>query len=155
MKTKTITLTDKQFLSILKTVYLGNWLANAYSIDTFKKDYESAEDFIFCQAPKFGFKKFVDHKKSDGQKYYPTRSFEEDTDVQKVIQEYDEETFWEELAERLGLRDFIKKYSKSQIKKMTRDEYFQKFTDCVDYYNLEFERYGIDRFIISPKSNKK
>jgi len=33
----TIILTEKQFFALLKTVYLGNWMANAYSIENLKK----------------------------------------------------------------------------------------------------------------------
>ncbi|MCL4352908.1 hypothetical protein M1615_00335 [Patescibacteria group bacterium] len=142
---QTITLTRAQFKALLKAVYLGNWMANAYSTDKFKKDYERAEDLIFSHCPKFGFRKYMDHEQSDGNRYYPTSYFEEETDVHKVHEEYDENTFWDELAERLGERDFFEQYSKEEIKKMSREEYFKRMTECVDYYHEEFEKLGLDR----------
>lgn len=43
-KKQIISFTKKQFLSLLKVVYLGNWMANAYRTNDLKKDYESIED---------------------------------------------------------------------------------------------------------------
>jgi len=127
---ESIELTKKQFSSLLKAVYLGNWMINAHRTgskdDPRIKEYESISDFIFSQAPKFGFKRYMDHEPSDGERYFPTRYFEEETDVHKFHEEYDNDTFWDELTHRLGERDLIEKYSKEEIKKMKREEWFDK-----------------------------
>lgn len=143
-----ITLSRKQFLALLKAVYLGNWMANAYRTENFKKDYESIENYIFSLAPQFGFDRYMDHEESDGDTYYPTSYFEEETDVHKVHEEYDEETMWDELAEHLGQRDFLKKYSKEEINNMTREEYFIKISECIDFYHEEFAKFGLGRIRI-------
>lgn len=146
---QTITLTRTQFKGLLKTVYLGNWVANAYRDgspeDPNIQEYEKIEDYIFSLAPQFGLEKYMDHEKSDGDRYYPTNFFEESTDVHKLHEEYDEETFWDELAERLGERDFFGKYSKDEVEKMNREEYFEKISECIDFYNVEFSKSGLDK----------
>lgn len=68
------------------------------------------EDYIFSYAHDFGLDELVDHEEKDGDKYYPTRTFEEETDVQDLIEEYDNETFWEEIIERFSDRDFMQKF---------------------------------------------
>ena len=45
----------------------------------------------------YGFDRYVDHKEKDGDHYYPTSYFENETDVMKLIENYDEESFWDEL----------------------------------------------------------
>lgn len=140
-----ITLTNKQFKALLKAVYLGNCMANAYRTDDMQKDYEGIEDYIFSLAPQFGLEKYVDHEDSDGDRYYPTNSFEQTTDVRKLHEAYDEETLWDELADRLGERDFASKYSAEEIKKMSREEWLTKLDACIDLYNEEFEKFGLER----------
>lgn len=147
--TQPIEFTKKQFLSLLKAVYLGNWMVNAYRTgskdDPHIQEYESISDFIFSQVPKFGFKRYMDHEPTDGERYFPTRYFEEETDVHKFHEEYDEETFWDQLAMRLGTIDFFEKYSKEEIKKMTREEWFTKFYECVDAVNEKLEESGLEK----------
>ena len=146
-----IAFTKKQFKALLKAVFLGNWMANAYRVDDIKKDYENIEDYIFSLAPQFGFDKYMNHEDSDGDKYYPTSSFEETTDVHMLHEAYDEENFWDELADRLGERDFFERYSADEIQKMSREEYFDILSDCVDAYHEEFEKFGLERIRVSGK----
>ncbi|MBU2592256.1 hypothetical protein KKD61_02250 [Patescibacteria group bacterium] len=141
--------TKKQFLSLMKAVYLGNWMANAWRIKGRVKDYERIEDYIFSLAPRFGLDRCMDHEESDGDRYYPTSYFEEETDVDRRHEEYDEDTFWDELAERLGERDFFEKYSIEEIKKMPREERFTKHCECVDLVNKEIEKRGLKRMRIT------
>ncbi|SRR5258706_16415908 len=143
--TQSILFTRKQFKALLKAVYLGNWMANAHRAEDKKVDYESIEDYIFSLAPQFGFDKYMDHERSDGDKYYPTSFFEETTDVDKLHDEYDDETFWDELAERLGERDFYEDYSEDEIKKMTEEEWFTKLQEHIHKYHKEFEKSGLER----------
>ena len=72
---QTVEFTKEQFFSLMKAVYLGNWMANAARMDTknFKKDYEQILDYIFSLAPKFGLEKYMDHDSSDGERYFPSR----------------------------------------------------------------------------------
>lgn len=148
---ETIELTSKQFETLLKVVYLGNWMANAHRTDDMKKDYESIEDYIFSLAPQFGFKKYMDHDDADGEKYYPTRLFEEQTDVDKLHEEYDEETFWDELIHRLAERDFYEQYPEKVIKKMSREERFVLLSRFVEAYCQEMEEFGLERLRVEQK----
>src|SRR3990167_4344335 len=119
--------TKKQYLSLMKLVYLGNWLANASRLqDEQIKEYEEIEDYIFSFAKEFGYDRYVEHESEDGGRYFPTRYFEEETDVEILREDYDNETFWQEAADRFGDRDFIKKYGEEAIAKMDRDGRFVK-----------------------------
>lgn len=154
-KKQIIVLTKKQYKALLKAVYLGNWMANAYrdgsQEDPHIQEYEKIEDYIFSLASQFGLEKYVDHEVTDGDRYYPTNFFEETSDVHKLHDEYDEETLWDEMAEHLGERDFFEKYSKEEIRKMSREEYFMKISECVDFYHEEFEKFGLERIRVKEK----
>lgn len=140
-----IGLTKEQFEALLKLVYLGNWLANANRVDDKKKEYEEIEDYIFSFAKQFGFDEYVDDEEAEKGKFYPTRKFEEEIDIQELIDEYDEETFWDELIDRLGERDFYQYYSQDEIQKMTQEERFGKICEFEEKWGEEFEKYGIER----------
>lgn len=151
-----INFTKEQFEILLKLVYLGNWVANAnrdgsrenpYK-EEYKEKYEAIEDYIFSYAKQFGFDEYVDDEKAEKGKFYPTRMFEEETDIQKLIEEYDEEIFWDELIDRLGNRDFYRYYSKDEIQKMTQNERFEKVYEFIDKWTNEISENGIERLRI-------
>lgn len=149
---KNIELTKKQYLALLKAVYLGNWVANANRDgspqDPHLDEYESIEDYLFSLAPEFGLAKYVDHEKSDGSRYYPTNAFDEETGVHELREEYEEDAMWDELCDMLGERDFHRTYSPNDILKMSDEERFTKMQECIIRYELECEKYGVERLEI-------
>lgn len=151
-KQKEITLTKKQFLTLLKTVYLGNWLANAIRTgrpdDKHIKEYEDMEDYIFSFAKQFGYTKYVHEDDAYKGKYFPTRDFEEDLNLHELIQEYDEESFWEELPDRLGQRDFHRKYTSREISNMNQEERFTKLCECIEEWQEEIYKNGLENISI-------
>ena len=145
-------LTKKQFFILMKLVYLGNWIVNAFNIKQ-DEEYEQVEDLIFKMAQIYGFDRYVDHVEKDGSSYYPTSYFEHETDVMELIEKYDDESFWDELIYRMAERDFYKKYSKEENAKMRREEFFKKLGELEDKYGKEFNKYGLKRLEIK-KENK-
>ncbi|MFC1647340.1 hypothetical protein ACFL1A_03590 [Patescibacteria group bacterium] len=148
-KTIQIPFTKKQFFALMKAVYLGNWIANAHRTDDKKDEYDSIKNYIFSFVPQFGLQIYMEHQESDGTSYYATVEFEENTDVHKLHDEYDENTMWDELADKLGERDFFEKYTEAEIKKMSRDERFEKLMECMIKYEDEFIKSGLSRIRIA------
>lgn len=142
-----INFTKKQFENLLKLVYLGNWMANAYRTDDIIKKYEELENYVFSFAKEFGFAEYVDDELADEGKFFPTRVFEE-TDVNELHDEYDDETFWDEILDRLTDRDFVRKYGIEAIKKMSSEERWEKMGEFEEKYAEEMEKYGIERLEI-------
>lgn len=143
--TKTIEFTRKQFETLLKAVYLGNWVANAHRETGTLREYDEMEDYIFSQAEKFGLGKYADHEAEDGKHYFPSMEFEENTDVHSLHEEYDASSFWDEIIDRLGERDFYMRYREVEIEKMDDEERFEKLHECCDEWAEEISRYGIRR----------
>ena len=150
--TNKIELTRQQFENLLKLVYLGNWMVNANrdgsSENPHIEKYEAIEDYIFSFAEQFSCGEYVDGEEATKGKFYPTRLFEEETDVQKLIEEYDEETFWDELIDHLGERALFRRYSKDEIKNMSQDERFEKLCEFIDKWADEINEHGIGRLKI-------
>ncbi|MDO8571084.1 MAG: hypothetical protein Q7R79_00205 [bacterium] len=148
--TKSIELNKKQYLALLKAMYLGNWMANANRTgkkdDPHMKEYEEIADYIFSLAPKFGFSENIEHDLEFDES-------EKMTEVSKLHEEYDEEVFWHELPDRLGERDFFRKYSKKDWDKMSKDERYSKLQECIIEWEEELEKNGIARLEIKKDKN--
>lgn len=146
---RSIEFTKDQFLALMKAVYLGNWMANAQLLpDKKRADIEAIEDLVFSMAKDFGFGRYVENETTDDSRYYPTRYFEEETGVEEIVAEYDEETFWDEITDRLGERDFMQRYGEQTVQRMSRDERFDKISKCIDRWGEEFETNGIERLVL-------
>ncbi|MCX7123745.1 MAG: hypothetical protein NTV32_08825 [Gammaproteobacteria bacterium] len=149
-KKQSIEFTKEQFSVLLKAVYMGNWMANGNADEEkdLRKDYDALESLIFSHALQFGFDQYVEQDSDDGDGYYPTSEFEEDTEVAEIKDAYDEATFWGELAARLGAQFFAKRYSKEEADKMSPSAHFTKLHECINLCADELETFGLDRLSI-------
>lgn len=147
-----IEFTKEQFENLMEMVYLGNWMANAHRTDDMIEKYEDLESYVFSFAKEFGLEKYADDEVVEDGKFYPTRFFEEETDINELHDEYDDENFWTELPDRLGDRDFMRKYSKEDWEKMTQEERFLKRRECEIGWEKELEENGIERLEINGKN---
>ncbi len=139
-----INFSKKQFENLIKLVYLGNWMINAIRVGDEKiKKYDEIEQYIYSFAKDFGLEKYIEFSKKYN-KFFPARELEEGTDVEQYREEYDNETFWEDLIDRLTRRDFIKKYGEETVKKMSLEERIEKEYPFEEKYRNEFEKNGIE-----------
>jgi len=151
-----IDFTKKQFETLLKMVYMGNWVVNGVRSGTKDdpniKEYEDLEKYVYSFAKDFGLEKYVDDedKEIEGIKIqgtYPSRKLEE-SEVREYINYYDEDIFWEELANRLAMRDFHRDYSMEEIKNMDFRERIENDHPYLEKYWNEIDSFGLDRLEI-------
>jgi hypothetical protein len=146
-----IKLTKKQYENLIKLVYLGNWMINAIHSgqpgDERIERYEELEQYIFSFAKETGLENYIEF---DGEfnQFFPTREFEEDTDVEQHHEDYDEDVFWEELFYRMSGRDFERAYSIEEISKMKMKERFEKEEPFREKWDKELNEHGIERLEI-------
>jgi len=145
-----INITKKQYETLAKAVYLGNWIANAQRTgrqdDPRIKEYEEIADYIYSFAKDFGFSDDFEAglEFSDCEEELPEAS--------RLHEEYDEQNFWEILPDKLGERDFYRKYSEQERKNMTQEEHFMKMMECIIAWEEECERNGIERLEIMKQA---
>lgn len=72
-----IELTRKQFETLLKLVYLGNWLVNGLRPPKEQlQKFNDLEQLIFSIAKKFGFDKYVSDFDQEFREFFPTQRLE-------------------------------------------------------------------------------
>jgi hypothetical protein len=146
-----INFTKKQYEDLMKLVYLGAWMINSHRTDNIEERYEELEQYILSFSEEFGTEKYVEFDE-DLRRFFTTREFEEDTEIEQYKEEYDDNTFWDELIYRLARRDLIKTYGEAAVFTMTTDELLDKEQPFIDRYEMEFERYGIDNLEIKENA---
>ncbi|MEA3306596.1 MAG: hypothetical protein U9Q34_02300 [Elusimicrobiota bacterium] len=138
---------EKDYLKLMELVYCGNWIISATKErDSRIKKYEEIEDKIFSQAPA-DFQNLIDYDKELKQ-YFPSGEFEEK--MEEFIDEYNDDTFWEELILRLGRRDIALKYKdrEKEFMKLLREDLWKENYKEGEKYSEEFGKYGVERLKI-------
>lgn len=144
-----LALTPEQYKTLLRMVYIANWVANGRREEgPFLEDYEEFEEYLFSRAKEAGFPDAAyQHKVDDGTRvhFHPSRSFEYDREIDKIISEYDDATFLDTLAERFALRALKKKFGPNAKSNMSPEEYAEEMEHFIGVYDDEILEHGLDR----------
>ena len=119
-----------EFRTFLDILEIADWVLNSHhthTLDEYKK-YSEFEQKIFSHAEKFGFDDLIEYAE-EHQEYFPTRKHDDNSNVMPIIREYEEDSFWEEIAERMAKRDMFRGLGKEKIMAMTHEEQLMAFHD--------------------------
>ena len=136
---KEIMLSENQYRALLKIVYLGSWMANSFRDDPIP-ELESIEQYIYSFADEFECSHLVRHD-VEMREYYPSDSMVKLMDI--FVDEYNDETLWEELALLLARRDMIRNLGEKKVNSMSENERMKNEDVIVQKYYREFETNGI------------
>jgi hypothetical protein len=82
---------------------------------------------------------------SETGKYTVNAVYEEQSRMMEFIDEYNNDVFWDELAERLALRDLVRAEGEDRIQGMGLEERLEKIETLRGAYLDEFHANGITR----------
>ena len=131
-----LNLTRKQFRRLLDMVYIGNWILNSTRGEDRFKDYDEVEALLFGRAALEGMPTLAEVYQGE---IIPSRAFAEGG-IHEAIMEYENNVFFEILAEDLARRDM----NDVPIDESNYDEFAQR----IDSYIDEFEAHGTDNITI-------
>jgi hypothetical protein len=143
----TLEITNTQLRNLIKAVYLSDWVINAHRMsDELDSDSRSFEQYVLGTLYNAGCKDLIDFDPQLGM-YFVNNDLEES--FYEIIDDYEDETFWDELASRLAERDYGEK-NKPNVGESDKEKAKRVAAICSieDKYNDEFERYGIERLKI-------
>ena len=129
-------LSRKQFRRLLDLVYIGNWILNSTRGDQRFTDYDEVESLVFGRAALEGMPSLAELYRGE---IVPSRAFVEGG-IHEAIIEYENNVFFEILAEDLARRDM----DDAPIDESNYDE----LTDRIDAYIAEFEEHGTDNILV-------
>jgi hypothetical protein len=129
-------LTQKQYRRLLDMVYIGNWVLNSTRGDDRFTDYDEVESLLFGKAAGEGMPSLAELNQGE---IIPSRAFV-DGGIHEAIIEYENNIFFDILAEDLARRDM----EDAAIDQSNFDE----LTRRMDAYLSEFEAHGTDRILV-------
>lgn len=146
----TIDFTDEEFAALLEMAYLGEWMTNAHlsSEDDRNVEYEAVLSKLLGQAREIGLDELV---VVEDDRFVPSTAFEESEAVRSVIEDYDDDTFWQEIVDRLATRDVLQRFGERRLEGMTPDERLAILDEAAERYAKEMEEYGLDRLIVAEE----
>jgi|CXWL01.1.fsa_nt_gi hypothetical protein len=146
----TIDFTDEEFAALLEMAYLGEWMTNAHlsSEDDRNVEYEAVLSKLLGQAREIGLDELV---VVEDDRFAPSPAFEESEAVRSVIEDYDDDTFWQEIVDRLATRDVLQRFGERRLEAMTPDERLAILDEAAERYAKEMEEYGLDRLIVAEE----
>ena len=144
-----IELTESQYKTLLKMVYLGNWMVSSAKGEP-DSETESFEQYVASLAGEFGCAPFVGLDEETNA-YYPTEEFEETAGVVDIIGEYNMRTVWEEMILSLARRDLVAQYGEEAVTAMSDEEMMEKEYPLMQKYEDEFRDNGFENLMIVSK----
>ena len=129
-------LTDKQFRRLLDLVYVGNWILNATRGEKRFQEFDDVESILFAKAISAGMPSLTEIHEGE---VIPSRAFVEGG-IHEAIIEYENNVFFEILAEDLARRDM----ADSAIDQTDMNE----LTTRMEAYITEFEEHGTDNLLV-------
>lgn len=133
-------LTHKQFRRLLDMAYIGNWILNSTRGDDRFKDYDDVESLLFTRAREEGMGALAEDWQGE---VVPSRAFAEGG-IHEAIMEYENNVFFEILAEDLARRDM----DDAPIDETN----YEELTSRIDAYIAEFEQHGTDNILVDNDS---
>ncbi len=145
-----IELSKDEYRNLLDLLYMGEWMLDAHDDvqDSKKQKYGIAIQKFYSYAKEMGFENLIIYDE-ELEQYFPTREYEDKTTSRKYIDEYDNDSFWDELVSRLMERDIQKMIINGLIKPPTTGEERLRIGHPIEtkYYD-EFEKNGLDNVVI-------
>ena len=131
-----IELSSKEFRRLLDLVYIGNWVLNSTRGNDRFADYDDVESKLFGLCRENGMKVLVE--KWNGEDV-PSKAYC-DGGIHDAIAYYEDNVFYEILAEELSRRDMA-------YPEITDDNYAEIIGRMEDYMR-EFQASGVDHLIL-------
>jgi len=136
-----------QYEKLIKLAFLGNWLANSiHTVEDLNEEYREIAQFIYSKAKKAGLGWMVNYSRELGE-YFP--EFDENPEIDNIIEEYDEENFWETLIGDLAARDIAGEIGWKKFQKLDLAERFKIREKFEKKYRKEFKERGLERLKIT------
>lgn len=129
-------LTNKQYRRLLDLVYIGNWVLNSTRGDDRFADYDDVESLIFSKVGQAGMEKLSEVWQGE---IVPSKAFV-DGGIHDAIMEYENNVFFDILAEDLARRDMDDP--------PIDDTNYEELAKRIDAYIAEFEEHGTDNVMV-------
>lgn len=143
-----IPFTKAEYRVLLDLAYLGEWMLSAHDQgdDPAKNKYRDVVQKIYSYAKDLGCESLVEGDRDSGM-IFPNREYE-DSGIREIVDAYDNDTFWDEITNRLVDRD-IAVQAPHLAGQFPRPEEYWTLTGALGQrYAEEFTTHGLERVTV-------
>jgi hypothetical protein len=133
----------EEFRTLMDMAYIADWIANSRSDPGEKQSgFADLRTKIFSFAESAGFGELVDADSAAGS-FYESRLFEDQLEEVGYLADYENDTFWDELASRLALKYLLDEMGEDALNNLSNEERFMRRTDMQDQIEDVLQREGL------------
>ncbi len=140
MKKVNLELSSEQYKELIKLVYIGDWVIDEPENIVLN----DLVQVVFSKAKDAGQESLIEFDK-EMNLYMPSQAF--DDEVVEIVDDYEEECFWDHLIYRMADKDLVAKMG-DEAEKLTNEERIDLIDPISEKYVKEFEENGIENLII-------
>ena len=148
-----INFTKKEYRTLIKLIQISDWVINSHRHrgDSAVENEAAVVQKIYSHAKEMECEDLIMYSKELGE-FFETQYAEFDSEARRYIEEYDEETFWAELIDRLSKRDVMSKTTEEEFLRMPQEEKIRLFCDAEEPWEKEVQEHGLKRIGIVTKN---
>ena len=145
-----ILFTKSEYRTLFDMIYIAEWMMTAFEkpTDPTLEGYAHLAQKIYSHAKEMGWESLVSSSPADN-KYVPTKDYEEKSGVYEFIDDYETESFWDQLIDRMTERDVADKMGDEEVARLSNAAYEAIANPIADKYAQEFADNGVDRLHVN------
>ncbi|MDP3149313.1 MAG: hypothetical protein Q8N83_09325 [Ignavibacteria bacterium] len=150
-----INFTKKEYVALIDLLEMADWVLNAHKTETPGADnvYQGLIQKIYSFSKEMGCEDLIEYDEKLHE-YFPTGEFDETSETMQFIEDYNNDTFWDELISRLVNRDLLNEMGQKKLHEMSLDLFFAKQTPLEEKYSIEFETNGLKNLYLKDANPK-
>ncbi len=145
-----IDISKKEYRDLLDVLHMADWVMHAHETEKplGTENYDKIIQKFYALAKDMGQEHLIEYDPKL-KEYFPTRELDDSTESWDFIEDFTDDTFWDELIHRLTDRDVARKVrGYEQMSKLNMTERFAHEGPVLERYSHEFEENGLDRLEI-------
>ena len=145
-----INFTKNEYRQLVTMIEIADWVMNAHDSEEREdtKEYRILRNKILAFADEMGMKGCYE---KEGDTYYETLEYEENSEQSLFIEAFEEDSFWEQLISKLVSRDYNLHYGEEENTDLeTRTK---RIIEIRNRYEQEIDQFGLINFVIKKSSH--
>jgi hypothetical protein len=133
----------EEFRTLLDMAYIADWIVNSRSVPGEKQSgFADLRTKIFGFAEAAGFGELIDPDSAAGS-FYESKLFEDQLEEKGYVADYENDTFWDELASRLALKYLLDEMGEEALRSLSNREQFIRRSEMQNQIEEVFQREGL------------
>ena len=145
----------EQYQALVGMIEIADWIINSREAEPneSKRAYREVRKAILAKSAEMGLAHWIQFD-AEADDYFETQEYDEIGEHRQLVNEYDEQTFWDNLVDYLSYRDLLAKYGADEVEKMSIEERHAELSKIQDVYETEFTENGLHRLTIDASDEQ-